>query len=145
MTDYFTGVAPLAFDGPDSDNPLSYRHSKPGEMLGGKTMEEHLRFAVAWWHSFAWPGGDPFGGQTFDRPWFGDTMDLATEEHEAEAEEAEHEEIAEHEGGVASHGGGGGGDDAGKHADEVRRRVLEMFADAARDSLERGGSPFRRP
>ena len=76
---------------------------------------------------------------------FGDTMDLATEEHEAEAEEAEHEEIAEHEGGVASHGGGGGGDDAGKHADEVRRRVLEMFADAARDSLERGGSPFRRP
>jgi len=40
-------------------------------------MEDHLRFAVAWWHSFAWPGGDPFGGQTFERPWFGDTMDLA--------------------------------------------------------------------
>jgi len=40
-------------------------------------MEDHLRFAVAYWHSFAWPGGDPFGGQTFDRPWFGDTMDLA--------------------------------------------------------------------
>ncbi|MCA8883874.1 MAG: xylose isomerase [Rhodobacteraceae bacterium] len=77
MTDYFTGIAPLAFEGPDSDNPLAYRHYNPGEMLGGKTMEEHLRFAVAWWHSFAWPGGDPFGGQTFDRPWFGDTMDLA--------------------------------------------------------------------
>jgi xylose isomerase len=40
-------------------------------------MEDHLRFAVAYWHSFAWPGGDPFGGQTFDRPWFGDTMKLA--------------------------------------------------------------------
>jgi xylose isomerase len=43
----------------------------------GKRMEDHLRFAVAYWHSFAWPGGDPFGGQTFQRPWFGDTMELA--------------------------------------------------------------------
>jgi hypothetical protein len=40
-------------------------------------MEDHLRFAIAYWHSFAWPGGDPFGGQTFERPWFGDTMELA--------------------------------------------------------------------
>ena len=46
-------------------------------MILGKRMEDHLRFAVAYWHSFAWPGGDPFGGQTFDRPWFGDTMALA--------------------------------------------------------------------
>ena len=43
----------------------------------GKRMEDHLRFAVAYWHSFAWSGGDPFGGQTFERPWFGDTMELA--------------------------------------------------------------------
>jgi xylose isomerase len=43
----------------------------------GKRMEDHLRFAVAYWHSFAWPGGDPFGGQTFERPWFGDSMALA--------------------------------------------------------------------
>src|SRR4028118_2363372 len=41
----------------------------------GKTMKDHLRFSVAWWHSFAWPGGDPFGGQTFERPWFGDKME----------------------------------------------------------------------
>ena len=40
-------------------------------------MEDHLRFAVAYWHTFAWPGGDPFGGQTFERPWFGDTMEHA--------------------------------------------------------------------
>jgi xylose isomerase len=39
-------------------------------MVMGKRMEDHLRFAVAYWHSFAWPGGDPFGGQTFERPWF---------------------------------------------------------------------------
>ena len=43
----------------------------------GKRMADHLRFAVAYWHNFAWPGGDPFGGQTFERPWFGDTMDHA--------------------------------------------------------------------
>ncbi len=43
----------------------------------GKRMEDHLRFAVAYWHTFAWQGGDPFGGQTFERPWFGDTMDHA--------------------------------------------------------------------
>ena len=43
----------------------------------GKRMEDHLRFAVAYWHSFAWPGGDPFGGQTLQRPWFGETLALA--------------------------------------------------------------------
>ena len=43
----------------------------------GKRMQDQLRFAVAYWHSFAWPGGDPFGGATFQRPWFGDTMELA--------------------------------------------------------------------
>ncbi len=43
----------------------------------GKPMEDHLRFAAAYWHSFAWQGGDPFGGQTFERPWFGDTMEAA--------------------------------------------------------------------
>ena len=43
----------------------------------GKSLKEHLRFAVAYWHSFAWEGGDPFGGRTFDRPWFGSQMALA--------------------------------------------------------------------
>jgi xylose isomerase len=43
----------------------------------GKSLKEHLRFAVAYWHSFAWEGGDPFGGRTFERPWFGSQMALA--------------------------------------------------------------------
>ena len=43
----------------------------------GKSLKEHLRFAVAYWHSFAWEGGDPFGGRSFDRPWFGSEMALA--------------------------------------------------------------------
>jgi xylose isomerase len=77
MTDFFQGIPKLRYEGPDSDNEFAFHHYDPDEMLGGKTMREHLRFAVAYWHSFAWPGGDPFGGQTFDRPWFGDTMELA--------------------------------------------------------------------
>jgi len=71
---YFADIAPIAYEGPDSTNPLAFRHYNPAERLGDKTMEEHLRFAVAYWHSFAWEGGDPFGGATFERPWFGGTM-----------------------------------------------------------------------
>ncbi|MEL6588170.1 MAG: xylose isomerase, partial [Pseudomonadota bacterium] len=77
MTDFFKGIAPIAYEGPESENEFAFRHYNPDEMVAGKRMEDHLRFAVAWWHSFAWPGGDPFGGQTFERPWFGDTMDHA--------------------------------------------------------------------
>jgi xylose isomerase len=77
MTDFFAGIDPVTFQGAEADGDLAFRHYNPDEMLGGKRMEDHLRFAVAWWHSFAWPGGDPFGGQTFDRPWFGDTLDHA--------------------------------------------------------------------
>ena len=75
MTNFFEDLSPLRFD-PDADG-LAFRYYNPDEVFMGKRMEDHLRFAVAYWHSFAWPGGDPFGGQTFDRPWFGDTMDLA--------------------------------------------------------------------
>ncbi|WP_428928857.1 xylose isomerase [Marinibacterium sp. SX1] len=77
MTDFFAGIPKLAYEGPETDNPFAYRHYNPDEVVMGKRMEDHLRFAIAYWHSFAWEGGDPFGGQTFDRPWFGSTMDLA--------------------------------------------------------------------
>ena len=74
MTEFFHGIPAITFEGPDSTNPFAFRHYNPDEILNGKRMEDHLRFAVAYWHSFAWQGGDPFGGQTFDRPWFGDDM-----------------------------------------------------------------------
>jgi xylose isomerase len=77
MTDFFKGIAPIRYEGPETNNDYAFRHYNPDEVFMGKRMQDHLRFAVAYWHSFAWPGGDPFGGQTFDRPWFGDTMDLA--------------------------------------------------------------------
>ncbi len=77
MTDFFKDIPQISYKGPDSTSDFAYRHYNPDEILDGKRMEDHLRFAVAWWHSFAWPGGDPFGGQTLERPWFGDTMELA--------------------------------------------------------------------
>ena len=77
-TGFFNDITPIKYEGPDSANPLAYRHYNPEEIILGKPMKDHLRFAVAWWHSFAWPGTDPFGGQTFERPWFpADTMALA--------------------------------------------------------------------
>ena len=76
-TGFFGNIGKIAYEGPETDNPLAYRFYDPDEIVAGKRMEDHLRFSVAYWHSFAWPGGDPFGGQTFERPWFGDTMELA--------------------------------------------------------------------
>ena len=69
MTQFFQDIKKAAFEGPNSDNPLAFHHYNPNEIIMGKRMEDHLRFAVAYWHSFAWEGGDPFGGQTFERPW----------------------------------------------------------------------------
>ena len=77
MTDFFDGIPAIRYEGPDSDNDFAFRHYNPDEEVMGKRMEDRLRFAVCYWHNFAWPGGDPFGGQTFLRPWFGDTMEHA--------------------------------------------------------------------
>lgn len=76
MSNYFDDIAPLKYD-PEGTGTC-YRHYNPDEVVMGKRMEDHLRFAVAYWHSFVWEGDDPFGGRTFDRPWFpADTMELA--------------------------------------------------------------------
>ena len=77
MTDFFNGISKIKYEGPQSDNDFAFRHYNPDEVVMGKPMREHLRFGAAYWHSFAWQGGDPFGGQTFERPWFGDTLVLA--------------------------------------------------------------------
>ena len=66
---FFEGFSPIEYEGPDSTNPMAFRHYDPDEVVLGKRLEDHLRFAVAYWHSFAWEGGDPFGGPTFERPW----------------------------------------------------------------------------
>ena len=77
MTDFFQGIPQIQYEGLQTDNEFAFRHYNPDEMVMGKSLKEHLRFAVAYWHSFAWEGGDPFGGRTFERPWFGSQMALA--------------------------------------------------------------------
>jgi len=70
--EYFKGVPKIPFEGLDSTNPLAYRYYEKDRMVLGKTMEEQLRFAVCYWHTFCWGGRDMFGEDVFDRPWFGD-------------------------------------------------------------------------
>ncbi|MBL3564872.1 xylose isomerase [Rhodovulum sulfidophilum] len=77
MTDFFHGIDKIAYEGPDSTNPLAFRHYDPDALVLGKRMEDHLRFAAAYWHSLAYEGLDPFGGRTFERPWYGDGMERA--------------------------------------------------------------------
>ncbi len=76
---YFTGTDRVRYEGPDSDNPLAYRWYDPDRMVLGKRMADQLRIAVCYWHSFCWPGTDPFGAGTIDRPWMrpGDPLAMA--------------------------------------------------------------------
>jgi xylose isomerase len=64
---YFAAIDPIRFRGAETDDPLAYRFYEPDRQVMGKPMAEHLRIAICYWHSFVWPGGDPFGGQTFER------------------------------------------------------------------------------
>ena len=76
MAEFFTDVqSPIRYEGPDTTNELAYRYYDPDRIVLGKRMEDQLRMAVCYWHSFTWPGNDVFGSGTFDRPW----MDAAME------------------------------------------------------------------
>ena len=67
---YFPEVSrTIKYEGPESDNDLAFRHYNPRRKIRGRTMEQHLKFAVAYWHTFKGTGADPFGGPVYDRPW----------------------------------------------------------------------------
>ncbi len=66
---YFKGIKPIKYEGIESDNPLAFKYYNPKRRVGKKTMEEHFRFAVAYWHTFCGTGGDPFGPGTKNFPW----------------------------------------------------------------------------
>ncbi|MFO0542165.1 MAG: xylose isomerase, partial [Phenylobacterium sp.] len=61
MTTIFSGVPPVRFEGPDSDNPLAYRYYDADRIVAGRPMKDHMRWAVCFWHSFCFTGMDPFG------------------------------------------------------------------------------------
>ncbi len=68
-TSYFGEIKRIKYEGPDSDNPLAFKYYNPKRRIAGKTMEQHLKFAVAYWHTLKGTGGDPFGGPAYVRPW----------------------------------------------------------------------------
>ncbi len=74
----FSDLPPVRFEGPQSTNPLAYRHYDPARIVLGKPLRDHLRLAVCYWHSFVMNGADPFGAPTIERPWMaGDPMAAA--------------------------------------------------------------------
>ncbi|MGI9600914.1 MAG: xylose isomerase [Acidimicrobiales bacterium] len=76
---FFTEITePIRYEGPATSNPLAFRWYDADRVVGNRTMAEHLRFAVCYWHSFNWPGNDVFGQGTFDRPWLDPDADPMT-------------------------------------------------------------------
>ncbi|MEE8728862.1 MAG: xylose isomerase [Rahnella inusitata] len=79
MHAYFDKLDAVRYEGANSTNPLAFRHYNPEEVILGKTMAEHLRFAACYWHTFCWNGNDMFGPGAFVRPWQqpGNELELA--------------------------------------------------------------------
>ena len=83
--EYFPGVGQIQFEGVGSDNPLSFKTYDPSRQVAGKSMEEYLRFAVCYWHTFCATGADPFGPGTRNHPWAqkGNSMDRSRDRIDA--------------------------------------------------------------
>ncbi len=84
-TEFFPGIGRIPYEGPDSDNPLAFKAYDEERIVGGKTMREHLRFSVCYWHTFLGTGNDPFGPGTRNFPWAirPDPMDQARDRIDA--------------------------------------------------------------
>ena len=69
MSNYFEDIEQIKYEGKNSTNPLAYRYYDANRIILGKTMAEHLRLAVCYWHTFCWNGTDMFGSGSLERPW----------------------------------------------------------------------------
>ena len=67
--EYFKGIGEIKFEGAASDNPLAFKYYNPDQIVAGKTMREHFKFSVAYWHTFCGQGSDPFGPGTQNFAW----------------------------------------------------------------------------
>jgi len=67
--EYYKGIDQIKFEGKESDNPLAFKYYNPEQVVAGKTMREHFRFAIAYWHTFCGQGSDPFGPGTQNFAW----------------------------------------------------------------------------
>ncbi len=85
MKEVFAEVKKVSYEGPQSKNPLSFKHYNANEMIEGKTMAEHLRFSVAYWHTFRNGNADPFGAPTRLMPWDDGSNSVENAEHRVRA------------------------------------------------------------
>ncbi|MDR1466398.1 MAG: xylose isomerase [Treponema sp.] len=84
--EYFPGIGKIKYEGPKSDNPLAFKYYDPEKTVGAKKMKDHLRFAIAYWHSFCADGADPFGAATHPHPWIVDAKNpIEASEHKLDA------------------------------------------------------------
>jgi xylose isomerase len=84
MAEFFPEIPKIAYGGPRSRNPLEFKHYNADEVVGTKTMKEHLRFSVVYWHTFSNPLADPFGVGTALRPWDDGSGSLANAQKKAQ-------------------------------------------------------------
>jgi xylose isomerase len=75
--EYFENIGKIKFEGKESTNPLAFKYYDENQMVGGKPMKEHFRFAIAYWHTFCGTGGDPFGPGTKQFPWLSNNDPIA--------------------------------------------------------------------
>jgi xylose isomerase len=85
MSEFFPEIPKIAYGGPTSRNPLEFKHYNPDEVIGDKTLKEHLRFSVVYWHTFSNPLADPFGAGTAVRPWDDGSRTVANAQRKARA------------------------------------------------------------
>ena len=83
--EYYKGIGQIKFEGKESDNPLAFKYYNPEQVVAGKTMREHFRFAIAYWHTFCGQGSDPFGPGTQHFPWDQPTDAIAAAKEKADA------------------------------------------------------------
>ena len=83
-TEYFKGINKIPYEGSESDNPFAFKYYNSDQIVAGKTMRDHFKFAIAYWHSFCGQGTDPFGAGTQNFPW-----DNATDSVQAARDKAD--------------------------------------------------------
>lgn len=85
ISNRFSAIGAIAYEGPETDNPLAFQWYDENRVVAGKTLKEHLRFACAYWHSFCGDGSDPFGGPTHLFPWASVTDPVERAKHKMDA------------------------------------------------------------
>ena len=83
--EYFTGINKIPFEGSESNNPFAFKYYNPDQIIAGKTMRDHFKFAIAYWHSFCGQGTDPFGAGTQNFPWDKGTDPIQAARNKADA------------------------------------------------------------